>query len=325
LGGKIVPRFGPLSLLAPLGDGIFWDWLGRNIQGNDRPSILLAHVGEGPLAGRKCLPLPAPINQDLVRRATRDAPMALEKLRVILGLTALEGARQLSLRALRAIVEEHNLTWDMLLIHTSYFSTGPDDGGAGASPELGEAAPAIPELLALHIEQSMVEAPWDEIGPREEEPLRAWLRLSKGHAIASRPPESQDTSPPRAGRFVAVPSMSTTEGATELDRSGLARWYRREIVRADSAAMTLVILGVMAISSLSAGVLIEQVRVYTPRYQIDRAVTDAPVLDVADRAEDLPQGEDKKYFESPAFHRLQHTTTIRTKTCVHRFAVVGCG
>ena len=147
LGGKVAPRFGPVSLLAPAGDQFFWDVLRRKVQGNDLPGMYLCRVGVGPSPRYEFPPLDDPnllggeVNKRVLARAASEAPEALANFRRLLGLAAIHGAEW---PELKLIVEQEGLTWDSLLVHTLYLQIG-DGHDASIEP--------VGKLLAFHILQ----------------------------------------------------------------------------------------------------------------------------------------------------------------------------
>jgi tetratricopeptide (TPR) repeat protein len=253
LGGEVVPRVGPVTTWEPLGDELFWDVLRRNLQGNDRRGNVLTRVDVGPLPKLRYPPLDDPallsgcIARSLARKARSRAPEAVGKLRSVLGLASVKGAR---IRNIRAITKQKQLSWTALLIHTSYFPTGGED-------DIAE----IAALLALHVGDFAPRSDPVPTGPTPDDPVHAWLIETRRRVL---------------GRYGSPRPGHPDETAGSAPAEGYAFDRRRgpSVSKAGSVVKLSLSLAALILAYAGAMIIVDP---YSTRYQIDRVVADAPL------------------------------------------------
>jgi hypothetical protein len=279
-----VPLIG--SRIASLGDRLVFEWLRRFLQGNDLMSLKLAAVCAGPLPEVAQLPLPPEIHHELVRRVARDivVPETLQRVRQLLGDVAFGGrffapddpppADRGARWALR--FKQIRQRFGDLAFRRPVASRDPAPGAPSPDEQIPPRASVFNSILIHTL-----------YFPEKDDQVSALLVADKvaqhiaKHAGITLAPDLILASARAANPAVEPPpaSLPARDKGSSRERTGHV-WRRFDASTPVQRAWTYVLFTTIGVMTLAADAFFDRVRQYTPEYQVNRVLNDAPVDDV---------------------------------------------
>jgi hypothetical protein len=256
---RVLPRT-PLPLFAGLGDRLFFEWLKRFLQGNDRISQSLAEVAPTPRTADAFIAAPLTVadNEVLIARVARGVslPRTLDRLRRVIGQVAYGGALQSPFEPEEG---ETAPVFNSLLVHTVYLPEADD----------GDEVMPIPKRIAEFLEGRSGPAPAPATAATA---VVVATPAGDGHAVAAVVNDH-------------APADGRTEGGVEAavrvaKVAGL--WRRFYAATAVQRTLVYALVGIVLISWAGSTAMFDRVRQLTPEARMAGLIATAPEVDAAE-------------------------------------------